>query len=178
MASPLPPKIQTYHCLCTSLLLATTHTLSSLPRRSTTNSPSSSSDLILPLPSSPPILSPSSQDADLREEGYSMLLGVVQDKKTTIVRREDGFEKRLCWRCERCGVVFGYELQGQGVGREEGEAMEGEKGKGREDGVGYKGKVVYLVPGAMQSTDVMMGRTGGRKIGESDVGAKGIAVFE
>ena len=114
------------------------------------------------------------------EEGYSMLLGVVQDKKITLVRREDGFEKRLCWRCERCSVVVGYELQGQG--REEGEAMEGvegegEKVKGRDEGV-YRGKVVYLLPGGVQSTDVMMGKTGGRKIGEGDVGVRGVAVFE
>jgi hypothetical protein len=106
-----------------------------------------------------------------------MLLGVVQDKKITLVRREDGFEKRLCWRCERCGVVVGYELQAQVQGGEAMEGVEGEKGKGREEG-GVKGKVVYLVPGGVQSTDVMMGRGGGRKIGESDVGAKGVAVFE
>ncbi|PMD47185.1 hypothetical protein L207DRAFT_506199 [Hyaloscypha variabilis F] len=174
----LPPKIQTYHCLCTSLLLATTHTLSLLPRRQTTNSPSSSSDFILPLPSAPPTPNPSHENvAELPEEGYSMLLGVVQDKKITLVRREDGFEKRLCWRCERCGVVVAYELQTQVQGGEAMEGVEGEKGKEREDG-GFKGKVVYLVPGGVQGTDVMMGRGGGRKIGESDVGAKGVAVFE
>ena len=103
---------------------------------------------------------------------------MAQDKKVTIVRKEDGFEKRICWRCERCGVIVGYELQTQTQG---GEAMDldgGEKGKGKEEG--YQGKVVYLLPGGVQSTDVMMGRTnGGKRIGEQDVAVKGaVAVFE
>jgi hypothetical protein len=57
------------------------------------------------------------------------------------------------------------------------EGQEGRKGKGRE---GYAGKVVYLLPGGVQSTDVMMGRPNGeKKIGEGDVGVKGeVAVFE
>lgn len=115
-------------------------------------------------------------------EGYTTLLSMTQDKKVTIVRREDGFEKRICWRCERCNLVVGYELQGQDP-RPAGEAMEGVegqdgKGKGREEG--YVGKVLYLLPGGVQSTDVMMGRRdGGKKIGEQDVGINGaIAVFE
>lgn len=111
---------------------------------------------------------------------------MTQDKKVTIVRREDGFEKRICWRCERCNLVVGYELQGQGERqRERGEVMEGVegldgegKGKGREEG--YGGKVMFLLAGGVQSTDFMMGRReGGKKIGEQDVGIKGaVAVFE
>jgi hypothetical protein len=115
-------------------------------------------------------------------EGYTMLLGMAPDKKVTIVRREDGFEKRVLWRCERCRVGVGYELQLQG-----GEAMEGlvegegggggEKGKGREEE--YEGKVMYLLPGGIMSTDVMMGRAG-KRVGEGDVGIRtgGVAVFE
>lgn len=78
-------------------------------------------------------------------------------------------------------MIVGYELQGQEQ-RPVGEAMEGVdgldgKGKERE---GYVGKVLFLLPGGVQSTDVMMGRRGGaKKIGEQDVGIKGdIAVFE
>jgi len=54
------------------------------------------------------------------------------------------------------------------------------KGKGREEKGRYEGKVVYLLPGGLQSTDVMMGRgNGGKRIGEGDVGVKGaVAVFE
>jgi hypothetical protein len=105
---------------------------------------------------------------------------MTQDKRVTVVRREDGFEKRICWRCDRCNLIVGYELQGQG---ERGEAIEGlegpdGKGKGREEG--YVGKVLFLLPGGVQSTDVMMGRRdGGKKIGEQDVALKGsVAVFE
>ncbi|PMD20151.1 hypothetical protein NA56DRAFT_186268 [Hyaloscypha hepaticicola] len=181
MTNPLPPKIQTYHCLCSTLLLATTHTLSTLPHRSTTNSPSSSPDLILPLPSTPPLLSP--LDSELPSEGYTTLLSMTQDKKVTIVRREDGFEKRICWRCERCNLIVGYELQGQGerggAAMEGVEGLDGEgKGKGREEG--YGGKVLFLLAGGVQSTDFMMvRREGGKKIGEQDVDIKGaVAVFE
>lgn len=107
-----------------------------------------------------------------------MLLGMAQDKKTTIVRREDGFEKRVCWRCERCSLLVGYEIEGRGQGGDRMDVDGGDKGKEREEG--YTGKVVYLLPGGVQSTDVMMGRTnGGKKIGEGDVGVRGaVAVFE
>jgi hypothetical protein len=113
-------------------------------------------------------------------EGYSMLLGMAPEKKVTIVRREDGFEKRILWRCERCRLGVGYELQTQ-----LGEAMEvdggqerGGKGKGKE-GEEYEGKVIYLLPGGIMSTDVMMGRKG-KRVGEGDVGIKrgGVGVFE
>jgi hypothetical protein len=109
-------------------------------------------------------------------EGYTILLGMVPDKKITIVRREDGFEKRVLYRCSRCRLVVGYELQTQ---RQSGDAMEldgGEKGKGREEG--YQGKVVYLLPAGILSTEVMMER--GKRIGEENVGIKrgAVSVFE
>ncbi|TVY58105.1 hypothetical protein LSUE1_G009078, partial [Lachnellula suecica] len=97
-----PPKINTYHCLCSSLLLASTHTLSTLPRRSIISGLDSS--LILPLPATPPSFSELEQQ-DMPAEGYTMILGMNKDSKTTIVRREDGFEKRMLWRCARCRVV-------------------------------------------------------------------------
>ncbi|KAI9750642.1 MAG: hypothetical protein M1815_001677 [Lichina confinis] len=43
-------------------------------------------------------------------QGYSLLLSTVQDRRPLIVRREDGFEKRWLWRCGRCRVVVGYQL--------------------------------------------------------------------
>ncbi|KAK0118373.1 hypothetical protein ONS95_012661 [Cadophora gregata] len=219
-----PPKIQTYHCLCTSLLLSSTHTLSSLPRRSSPSSTSSSSSsplsdsaIILPLPSTPPVssltLSTSSnsnpntphdegvedeqrEGASLPAEGYTVLLGLIPDRKTTIIRKEDGFEKRILYRCSRCGLIVGYELQtppAQVTGHipsggdiEMGGGANGsEKGKGteKEGGGGYEGKVIYILPGGVMSTETM---ATGRKIGEEDVGfvgtgtggGKGVAVFE
>jgi hypothetical protein len=180
----LPPKIQTYHCICSSLLLASTHTLSNLPTRSNTTGGLDNA-LILPLPQAP---TPNPSDIELNgnltstiaPEGYTLLHGISADRKITIVRREDGFEKRLLHRCTRCKLVVGYELQNQG-----GDAIEGveiEEGEGKGKGYTYAGKVLYLLPAGIMSTDIMMMQTGlgPRKIGEGDVDLKrgALAVFE
>ncbi|KAL5318246.1 hypothetical protein ACEPPN_013305 [Leptodophora sp. 'Broadleaf-Isolate-01'] len=209
-----PPKIQTYHCICTSLLLSSTHTLSRLPRRTAPSADSiSDSALILPLPLTPPLLtspSPSTtalpststsnteqgeqgQEAEeggasLPAEGYTVLLGLTGDRKTTIIRREDGFEKRILYRCSRCRLVVGYELQLPHHGVDSGTTGTGMdidstsgKGKGREVDAGYDGKVLYILPGGVMSTDVL---ASGRRIGEEDVGFSvgggrgSVAVFE
>ncbi len=113
-------------------------------------------------------------------EGYTILLGMVPEKKITIVRREDGFEKRVLYRCSRCSIVVGYEIQGQGQWQGQGEVMDvdtDDKGKGREEG--YTGKVVYLLPAGIMSTDVMMGRSGKRVLEEEVAIKKGVVgVFE
>lgn len=133
-----------YHCICTSLLLATTHSLSNLPRRI---EPSLDAAIILPLPPGPPSLTPdegsAAMGADVRREmpaeGYSMLLGTVQDSKPTITRREDGFERRLILRCGRCAVPVGYEIAGvEHAGAER-----------------FVGRIVYLLPAGLVSTEVM-----------------------
>ncbi len=46
----------------------------------------------------------------MEPEGYTILLGLVRDKKISIVRREDGFERRVLSRCVRCNLVVGYEI--------------------------------------------------------------------
>ncbi|KAH6666273.1 hypothetical protein B0J14DRAFT_678240 [Halenospora varia] len=177
-----PPQIQTYHCICSTLLLATTHTLSSLPRRST-NSGGLDAAIILPLPSSPPDLSSNlngeaeqKDGPDMPSSGYTITLGINKDAKPVIVRREDGFEKRQLWRCERCRAVVGYELAHTGA------AQGGEKMDMDVEVEGYKGTVMYVLPGGVMSTDVMIqsGKEGGRKIGEGDVDIRsgGPAVFE
>lgn len=108
-----------------------------------------------------------------------MLLSLTQDRKPTLVRREDGFEKRMLYRCLRCRLVVGYELLNQST---TGEAMDVDGGAGAEGEEGYKGKVIYVLPGGVLSTDFMvnLGGEGGRKIGEGDVdiGRGGVAVFE
>jgi hypothetical protein len=73
-------------------------------------------------------------------EGYSMLLGMLQDTKSTMIRREDGFERRLAYRCSRCAVTVGYEILG--VER-------------AEDAEGHAAKIVYLLPAGLVSTEVM-----------------------
>ncbi len=174
-----PPKIHTYHCLCTSLLLASTHTLSSLPRR-TTNTGGLDAAVILPLPAAPPSVSPDENEGPyMPVEGYTMLLGLAPERKLILVRREDGFEKRILHRCTRCKLVVGYELQNQA--NEDAMDVDGEpsKGKGKEEG--FTGRVIYLLPSWIMSTDIMMGQAGtGRKVGEDDVDLKSgtVAAFE
>lgn len=173
-STALPPNVQTYHCICASLLLATTHTLSNLPRRA---APCLDAAIILPLPSGPPSFSSdeggegSEADAlkDMPTEGYSTLLGMVQDAKPTMIRREDGFEKRLAFRCSRCSVMVGYEILGAD----------------KTAGEGYAGRVAYLLPAATVSTEVMA-RGGTDANGEKwvdgnhvDIGKPGaVSVFE
>jgi len=182
---PSAPKVYTYHCICTSLLLATTHTLSSLPIR---QPPALDKAIILPLPPAP--FSPSPEDegdddgnnndqedtsmteegntapnksplkplppAGLSDLGYTILLSMTTDTRPTIVRREDGFEKRYLHRCGRCRLVLGYELDESHFPVD-----------------GSKVKILYVLPGGMMSMEVM---AQGRKIGEAEVelGEKGI----
>ncbi|CAG8971004.1 hypothetical protein HYALB_00007674 [Hymenoscyphus albidus] len=174
-----PPKIQTYHCICTTLLLSTTHTLSALPRRT------ADSSIILPLPSSPPTQSQSasspnpspntSPSKDLPSSGYTILLSLTPESKPTLIRREDGFEKRNLYRCSRCRVVVGYGIANAEGGMEDTMEVDGEQGGG--EGGEYEGKVIYILNGGVQSTEVMMK---GRKIREEDVeiGKNGVGVFE
>jgi len=160
------PAIHTYHCLCTSLLLATTHSLSTLPRRTGLDSA-----IILPMPASPPQLEPES--SDIPSEGYTLLLSLTPDpaRRPTNIRREDGFEKRYLYRCGRCRLVVGYELdESHYCSAEKETEAEGENG-----GAGAEAertKILYLLPNGITSTDVM---ASGRKINEEDVtlGEKG-----
>lgn len=79
---------------------------------------------------------------------------------------------------------MGYEISST----KEGDAMDldsndaGEKGKGKGQEEGYTGKVLYVLPAGILSTDVMMAQAaiGGRRIGEDDVDVKrgALAVFE
>lgn len=55
-----------------------------------------------------------------------------------MVQREDGFERRRVWRCGRCGVVVGYEVE-------------------REKGVKEVGRVVFLLEGGLVETGEMLG---------------------
>jgi len=111
----------------------------------------------------------------MKPEGYTILLGLVHDKKASIVRREDGFERRVLSRCARCNLVIGYELAGDGGG---GEAVDvdGGNGKGKE-AAWFTGRIMYLLPGGVMSTEVMNGET---RVGEEDVDVRkgGIVVFE
>ncbi|KAI9678245.1 MAG: hypothetical protein M1817_006190 [Caeruleum heppii] len=170
------PRIHTYHCLCTHLLLASTATLSSFPTRQ--KPPSLDGAVIVPLPPPPRIPSTShpdsdsesdegsaesrtaskqTKDVDLRREPYTLLLSTTQDRRPLIIRRDDGFEKRRLVRCGRCRVVVGYVLDEVHYETTASTAMRSsETGPGRpEDGKSDRVKVVYLLPGGLLSTAEM-----------------------
>ncbi|KAJ9252498.1 hypothetical protein DTO195F2_7415 [Paecilomyces variotii] len=165
-------QIHTHHCrFCSHLLLATTRDISLLQRR---RDPAQDAAFILPLSS------PSGDDGEgsdsesesqseanrnrktktkTKETDYTILLStLLPDRKHTIIRRADGFEKRLLLRCGRCRVVIGYFLDNvhfrQRIGQ--GGAADAKSDGGREEGE-KKGddeaKVVYLLPGSLVRTE-------------------------
>ena len=147
------PQIYTYHCLCSTLLLTTPYALSLLPTRAT---PSGDDARILPLPPlslgqenptpTPEIIS---QVDDHKQHILPSLLSNTRPaRKAIVVQRDDGWEKRRVWRCGRCALGWGYEI----------ENAEGEEGKGKEKAV----RVMYILDGGLVETETMMqGREAG-----------------
>lgn len=79
---------------------------------------------------------------------YTILLSTtIPERKPTLIRREDGFEKRLLLRCGRCRVVVGYFLDPVHF-------ADADAGAGREDEE-EGARVVYVLPGAVMETGVM-----------------------
>ncbi|KAH0358377.1 hypothetical protein KCU83_g390, partial [Aureobasidium melanogenum] len=124
--------VHTYHCICTQLVLASTSTLDSLKTRT------SDSSHILPL-------------ADLSSisltSHYASLANTTTDTKPTVtkptvIRCEDGFEKRYFHKCGRCELSVAYSLD-----KSQFEDTKTSSGP-RED-------VVFLIPGGLMSTEDM-----------------------
>lgn len=67
----------------------------------------------------------------------------MSEDAPVVVRREDGFEKRVLHRCVRCRTIIGYTLE--------------DKSKG--------GDVFYVLPGWLQTTEAMAAR---KKVDEKD----------
>jgi len=44
------------------------------------------------------------------KDDYTLLLSLTKDRSAKIIDREDGFEKRWIWRCGRCKLIVGYQL--------------------------------------------------------------------
>ncbi|KAM5465678.1 hypothetical protein MauCBS54593_006453 [Microsporum audouinii] len=87
---------------------------------------------------------------------YTILLSTTTpDRKPIILRRADGFEKRLLVRCGRCKVVLGYVLdevhfkKGDGTKSGAGAGLEGEQGG--TSGTGEP-EVIYILPGSLVVT--------------------------
>lgn len=158
MTDPTPRlPIRTQHCrFCSHLLLATTRDLSALPRR---DNGSQDKALILPLEST----ERDSEPAPTTDIKHATLLlsTTIPDRRATLIRREDGIEKRILLRCGRCRVIVGYHLDrvhwaSAGAGREK------EKERGDEDE--ERPPAVYLLPGAVVETEKM----GGEGVGEKE----------
>ncbi|PYI27441.1 hypothetical protein BP00DRAFT_498046 [Aspergillus indologenus CBS 114.80] len=156
--------IHTNHCrYCNHLLLATTREIPTLPRR---KPPAQDAALILPLPraeeedeldtenTTTTSSNPENDGAAKQPQPhYTILLSTtIPDRKPTVVRREDGFEKRRLLRCGRCRVVVGYFLDA--VHFPSGGTADGDEDED-EEGEGQRAKVVYLLPGALMETGVM-----------------------
>ncbi|KAJ5790253.1 uncharacterized protein N7518_007264 [Penicillium psychrosexuale] len=173
--------IQTQHCrFCNHLLLATTRNISTLPRR---GGEGKDKALILPLERKSSTDADADIEADLKEEAKTtetepssrktrarhvsnhttlLLATTIPDRRATIIRREDGIEKRILLRCGRCKVVVGYYLDrlhwaSTGDHRERGGARDGEEEEERPP-------AVYLLPGAVVETE----KLGGEGVGERE----------
>ena len=79
------------------------------------------------------------------------------DEKATIVKLEDGFEKRYAVRCTRCGLAAGYQLDKSQF-------------PGTESQDGPRTDVVYILPGGLMTTEEMKE---GRSM-EAEVGRVGM----
>ncbi|KAF3391242.1 hypothetical protein F1880_007489 [Penicillium rolfsii] len=174
MSSPQKLPIHTQHCrFCNHLLLATTRTLFTLPRRS---SPAADNALILPLEK---LRSTTSADEDQEPAPDAksnsspkhvtiILSTTLPDRRATLIRREDGIEKRILLRCGRCRVVVGYYLDRVHWGESQAQKKKA-IGEGEEDGEGGEEEeerppAMYVLPGSLVETEAM----GGEGVGEKE----------
>lgn len=121
MAAP-----RSYHCVCSTFILATNYDLSSLPVRA---EPGLDKAIILP----------TRNDDDLDNQ-HTILQSLVADRQPTVVRRNDGFEKRILLRCQRCKLVVGYRLDEAHVNNGETQAQD----------------IAYILPGSLSLTEDML----------------------
>ncbi|KAI7974252.1 hypothetical protein EIK77_006187 [Talaromyces pinophilus] len=84
---------------------------------------------------------------------------LLPDAAPIIIRREDGFEKRVLLRCGRCRVVVGYKLPPANITTAptaEEEEDDDEEEEDDENGLTTKGKgekAIYLLPGSIVGTE-------------------------
>lgn len=156
-ATPALSTINTYHCLCSHLLLATTHDISHLPQRS---GESLDKAHILPSPPVPERIQSSilsdarrSPSPDLSNDGtlstsngVTVLLSIMHASQPVLTRRSDGIEKRYLLQCSRCKLTVAYYLDWS-QWEEPGQAT-ARKGR-RED-------VLFVLPGAVMQSDEML----------------------
>lgn len=120
-----PANILTYHCLCTQLSLATTAPLEDLPKRQ--------SDAAV-IATVGDFASPARPSLTFQ--------ALSADAKATVLKLDDGFERRYVVRCTRCGLAAGYHLDKSQFAGVESES-------------GPKTDVVYVLPGGLMTTGEM-----------------------
>lgn len=121
----IPANILTYHCLCNQLSLATTTPLSSLPKRQLDAS----------------AIATCGDFASPTQPSLTMQ-ALSTDAKATVLKLDDGFEKRYSVRCTRCGLATGYHLDKSQF-------------SGTESETGPRIDVVYVLPGGLMTTEEM-----------------------
>lgn len=142
---------QTYHCLCSQLILSSNKPISQYAKRAGEGLDKA---YILPLLSpfgdsdghDDPTLQTTERQGSLpaglrTTDGVTLLLNASLDPKPIIIRREDGFEKRYIQRCSRCRLIVGYQLDKS--------HYDGYKSTGRRE------DVLYILPDALMSTEEM-----------------------
>lgn len=117
--------ILTYHCLCTQLSLATTSPLEDLPKRQ------SDATVIATV-----------GDFSSPTRPSLTLQALSADAKATVLKLDDGFEKRYAVRCTRCGLAAGYHLDKSQFA-------------GTETESGPRTDVLYVLPGGLMTTGEM-----------------------
>jgi hypothetical protein len=123
--------ITTYHCICTEVAIATKSSLTELPKRR--------------------------HDGAFicNMEGACTLNSAVSVENTpSILKLEDGFEKRYAVKCARCELLFAYQL----------DVCHFEETKSE---TGRRKDVVYVLPGGLMTTEEML--EGRRMDGEIEI---------
>lgn len=115
--------IITYHCPCTQLSLATIIPLESLPKRQLDAAIIATTD---------DFASPTNPSLHMQ--------ALVPETEATVLKLDDGFEKRYEVRCTRCGLAAGYHLDQSHFSP-------------TQSGSGPRTDLLYVFPGSLVTTE-------------------------
>jgi hypothetical protein len=106
------------------------------------------------------------------KDDYTLILSLTKDRTAQIITREDGFEKRWIWRCGRCRIISGYQLDDAHFdppgSTGQSETMD-EKEKKRTDR--KRKRYLYILPGAVLPTEEL-----GRELKEKEIDVLGVEI--